>query len=76
MTSKEFEVMRNAQKKETDLAILRELDSIRAEIKEYGSIWVEWNDGMTKEEIVESVAKQAKDCILAILEEHIRGVEV
>ena len=32
MTSKEFEVMRKAQKQETDLAILRELDSIRAEI--------------------------------------------
>ena len=34
MTNKEFEVMRNAQKQENNLAVLRELDSIKAEIKE------------------------------------------
>ena len=33
MTSKEFEVMRNASKQEIKIALLRELDSIKAEIK-------------------------------------------
>ena len=33
MTSREFEAMRNAQKHETKLAIIRELESIKAEIR-------------------------------------------
>ena len=35
MTSKEFEVMRNAQKHETDLAVLRKLSEIKADISMY-----------------------------------------
>lgn len=37
MTNKEFEVMRKAQKRETNIAVLRELDSLKAEVKEYAS---------------------------------------
>ena len=33
MTSKEFEAIRNAQQVQTNLAIVRELESIKAEIK-------------------------------------------
>ena len=35
MTSKEFEVMRNAQKVESKLEVLRALDDVRAEIVVY-----------------------------------------
>ena len=35
MTSKEFEVMRNAQKAESKLEVLRALDDVRAEIVVY-----------------------------------------
>lgn len=35
MTSKEFEVMRNAQKAENKLEVLRALDDVRAEIVVY-----------------------------------------
>lgn len=35
MTSKEFEVMRNAQKAESKLEVLRALDAVRAEIVVY-----------------------------------------
>lgn len=50
---------------------IEELEKIKAEIKQYGSIMAEWNDDMTKEEIVESVLKQAKECVLFVLDNHI-----
>ena len=52
-----------------------ELEEIKPEINQYGSIMAEWNDNMTKEEIVESVLKQAKECVLFVLDNHIKEIE-
>lgn len=55
----------------TDNDVIAELEKIKAEIKQYGSIMAEWNDDMAKEEIVESVLKQSKECVLFVLDNHI-----
>lgn len=55
--------------------IISELEKIKAEINQYGSIMAEWNDNMTKEEIVESVLKQAKECVLFVLDNHIKELK-
>lgn len=39
-----------------------------SKILPYGSLCVEWNDGMSKEEIAESVLNQAKEQFIDILE--------
>lgn len=61
MTSKEFEVMRNAQKHETKLAIIRELESIKAEIKV--DIYKKIHDGY-------GTASSICDDIMEIIDEH------
>ena len=61
MTSREFEVMRNASKQEIKIAILRELDSIKAEIRT--DIYKKIHDGY-------GTASSICDDIMAIIEEH------
>ena len=49
MTSKEFEVMRNAQKEQSKIDVLRALDDIRAEIvMYYGDCFLSLSDNDEK----------------------------
>lgn len=52
------------------------LDSVRAEINQYGSIWVQYTiKGHTDkdiDDIIEDVLKQAKQQVLAVIDKHIR----
>ena len=53
MTSKEFEVMRKAQKVETNIAIMRELEEIKAEIRKemYNDSYFDMS-GLKKAELI------------------------
>ncbi len=45
------------------------MQEIVERLEEYGSIWVQYNESMTKEEIAESVLKQAKEQCIHIVKE-------
>ena len=55
------------------------LDSIRSEINQYGSIWVQYQiKGHTDkdiEDLIEDVLSQAKRQVLDIIDKHISGKE-
>jgi cell fate (sporulation/competence/biofilm development) regulator YlbF (YheA/YmcA/DUF963 family) len=73
--------IRNAivEKKESQevVELLRELKAYREaikEIKEYASIWMEWDEGMSKHEIAEKAMTDAKEGFIAIVEKHLKEV--
>ena len=45
------------------------MQEICERLEEYASIWCEYNEGMSKDEIVESVLKQAKEQCIRIVKE-------
>ena len=45
------------------------LQRIVERLEEYGSIWVEYNESMSKDEIAESVLRQAKERAIEIVKE-------
>ena len=63
MTSKEFEMMRKAQKHETDLAVLRELDSLKSDIK------------ITDRDYKFNGQILPIDVVLEIIDKHMKGYE-
>ena len=50
------------------------MQEILERLEEYGSIWVQYQEIMTKEEIAESVLKQAKEQCIRIVKE-VGGME-
>jgi len=69
ITLGEFEQMIAPLNREVDV-----LDKIRAEINQYGSIWVQYqikgHTGKDIEDIIEDVLKQAKEQVLSVIDKY------
>lgn len=70
-----FDYYKNQEEMQTRRRIIEELEKIKGEIKEYGSIWVQYSiKGHTDkdiDDIVDDVLKQAKQSFIRRLDKHI-----